>query len=119
MVNKVQPCQEFPPLIVKLIRLDGRVNEINEVQLPQEFAPLMINSVTVPPMMNVFKPVVLQILLPAIVRLLSLQFSIKLPSLAPENELFEIIFKAMKDGKDQLECQDLLIDANLESFAGL
>lgn len=32
---------------------------------------------------------------------------------------FEIIFKAMKDGKDQLECQDLLIDANLESFAGL
>ncbi len=32
---------------------------------------------------------------------------------------FEIIFKAVQDGKDQLECQDLLIDANLESFARL
>ena len=35
------------------------------------------------------------------------------------SEAFEIIFKATKEGKDQLECQDLLIDANLQSFAGL
>lgn len=35
------------------------------------------------------------------------------------SDAFEIIFKATKEGKDQLECQDLLIDANLESFAGL
>ena len=35
------------------------------------------------------------------------------------SQAFDIIFKATKEGKDQLECQDLLIDAGLESFAGL
>ena len=35
------------------------------------------------------------------------------------SQAFDIIFKATQEGKDQLECQDLLIDANLESFAGL
>ena len=45
MVNEVQPYQLFPPLIVKLVRLDGRVNEVNEVQLYQVFAPLIVKLV--------------------------------------------------------------------------
>ena len=60
-VKEEQLYHVFVPLMVRLVRLGGIVKEVKEVQLFHVLAPLMVNSVTVPPMMNVFKTAVCQI----------------------------------------------------------
>ena len=45
VVKELQVCHVLTPLIVKLVRLTGRVKEINEMKIYQLFSPLIVKLV--------------------------------------------------------------------------